>query len=181
MRYIILSFGLLGCEDKLSDVVASSGNGWSSNVEQIDATDSVVGNLSDGMILDHLDWADNSSVACWPGNEHQNFTGSHVFYATDHPSYTYLTATVTPNSEDVDVNVYVLQQTLDSYQEPPDVGGVVSCEVGFPMSTDSNPGEEDSATVTSIEREYNVLIGVAGPEGVTSGEYTLTLSLSDFN
>ena len=54
------------------------------------------------------------------------------------------------------------------------------CEVGFPQSTDSNPGEEDSASVTAIEKSYFNVIGVAGPKDVVSGGYTLTITVEDY-
>ena len=169
---IFLFIPLLGC-DELAKTLAG-------NVTSLSGGDSISGDLSEGEILSDLDWAQNSSVACWPGNEHINFMGNHVFYSVPQDPHTLVTATVTPANEDVDVNVYILQQSEGNSQVPPNVTSVVSCEVGFPQSTDSNPGEEDSASVTAIEKSYFNVIGVAGPKDVVSGGYTLTITVEDY-
>ena len=174
MRAILLSILLIGCEEKLG------GSEWGSEVSPIENTDTISGDLSEGAILDSLDWADDSAVACWPGTEDLNWTGNHVLYSTTQPPNTLLTATVTPDNADVDVNVYILQQGGSAYQVPPDVTSAVTCEAGYNQSTDSNPGEEESAATTATTNGYNILIGVAGPEGVTSGGYSLSLTLEDY-
>lgn len=172
MRFLIF-VPLLACGDKITQAL-------SGNVTPAAPDDVITGDLSEGVILSDLDWAQNSSVACWPGNEHINFMGNHVFYSVNQDPHTLVTATVTPASADVDVNVYILQQTEGNSQVPPNVTSVVSCEVGFPQSTDSNPGEEDSASVTAINKSYYNVIGVAGPEGVVSGGFTLTITTEDY-
>ena len=172
MRFLIciLMLGCIEAADKSSD----------GDVTSLSVGEEIEGDLSEGEVLSDLSWAEDSTVACWPGNEHVNFMGAHVFYSVPQEPYTLLTATVTPASDDVDVNVYILQQHEGFNEVPPDVTSVVSCEVGFPQSTDSNPGEQDSATVTSIERSYFNVIGVAGPEGVVSGGYTLSITTEPF-
>ena len=175
MRFLYF-LPLLACEEKLGDLT----DAWGGGVESVELNSETSGNLSNGFVLDDLSWSSNSSVACWPGNEDINFMGTHVFYSAYQTPHSKLTATVIPQDASVDVNVYMLQQSTNSYQVPPDVTSVVSCEVGFPQSTDSNPGEQDSAYVIAIEKEYNVLIGVAGPQDVNSGAYTLRLEIEDY-
>ena len=164
---------LLACSDKITQLS-------SSDTIEVEIGETISGDLSEGAILSDLDWAQNSAVACWPGTEHVNFRGAHVFFSTSQEPHSLLTATVTPSSEDLDVNVYILQQGSGSLQIPPDVDSVVTCEVGFPQSTDSNPGESDSAQVTAINNGYDLVIGVAGPEGVTSGAFTLELGTEPY-
>ena len=94
---IFLFIPLVGCGE-LAKTLAS-------NVNSLSVGESISGDLSEGEILSDLDWAQNSSVACWPGNEHINFMGNHVFYSVSQDPHTLLTATVTPDNEDVDVNV----------------------------------------------------------------------------
>ena len=172
MRYVFF-LSLLACSDKITQMS-------SSGTIDVEIGDSITGDLAEGTILTDLDWAQNSSVACWPGNEHINFMGSHVFFSTSQDPHSLLTATVTPSSADLDVNVYILQQAVGNFQVPPDVTSVISCEVGFPQSTDSNPGESDSAQVIAINKSYEIVIGVAGPEGVTSGEFTLEIGAEPY-
>lgn len=164
---------MLGCEEKLIET-------FQNNVSSISIGNDIEGDLSQGEILSDLGWAENSGVACWPGNEHVNFMGSHVFYSAPQEPHTLFTATVTPTSADVDVNLYILQQPEGNNEVPPDVTSVVSCEVSFPQSTDSNPGEQESTSVTAIERSYFNIIGVAGPQGVVTGGYTLTISTEPY-
>ena len=178
MRALIFVAALSGCEENFSKT--TSDPNWGNGVSVIEYSGSVAGDLAEGQMLSSLDWADDSSVACWPGTEDLNWSGSHVFYAMDQPSNSKLTATVDPDDAYIDVNVYILQQGTGDHQVPPEVSSVVSCEAGFPQSTDSNPGEEDSAYTIATSNEYNVLIGVAGPEGVTSGGYTLTIQIEDY-
>jgi len=164
---------LLGCSDKITQDVAGG-------LLEIEVGGSISGDLSDGEILSDLDWAQNSAVACWPGTEHINFMGSHIFFSASQDPHSLLTATVTPSASDLDVNVYILQQPEGTVQIPPNVTSVVTCEVGFPQSTDSNPGVEDFASVTAINNGYDVLIGVAGPEGVTSGAFSLDITAEPY-
>ncbi len=148
---------------------------WPSNVTEIDAKTTLSGDLADGEIID-LDWADLSTVACWPGTEDLNFSGTHLFYATYQPDYTDLVVTVTPDAG-VDASVYVMQMGTTSYYVPPDVSSVVTCEAGYDQINDSNPGDPETASVMAVNNPYNVLIGVAGAEGVNAGGFTLELVL----
>lgn len=135
----------------------------------------VTGSLDKGGIID-LDWASNSSVACFPATENANFAGNHVLYTVALPKQTVLTATVTPKSSSTDVSVYLYQSSATSPSPvPPNVTSVTSCEAGYDAKHDSNPGVAETAKINSTTNAYNVLVGVAGAKGVTSGEFTLKL------
>ena len=135
------------------------------------------GDLGDGEIIE-LSWAWDAAVACWPGNEDANFTGTHQFFVVEQPPQSLLTATVSPDN-DVDANIYLLQFGGD-VQVPPAVTGAVSCEAGYPQSTDSNPGQSDSASVTALSNGYTVLVGIAGAEGHHAGAFSGTLDFSEY-
>lgn len=173
--WFVLAFA---CEDKISESVHD--DPWGNQVTPVSIGSDSLGDLALGAPLDSLDWSSDGAVACWPGNEDVNFTGAHVFYSAYQSPHSKVTATVIPEDSTVDVNVYVLQQAATSYQVPPAVTSVVSCEVGFPQSTDSNPGEPDSAYVIAIEKAYNLLIGVAGPQDVITGGYTLQIRSEEY-
>jgi hypothetical protein len=159
----------------------SDSDGWPAHVTTIPLEDgaTITGDLSEGAQID-LDFADNSSVACWPGTENVNFQGNHVIYALDtlfgaEDGRATVDFKVTPDSADTDVSIYAIQQHKESFVVPPETSSVVGCEAGYDAQNDSNPGEAEETpfpTVT-VEKAYNVLVVVAGAEGHTSGGYTL--------
>lgn len=172
----------LACDD-LKDTASGGVNpcatsddngGWPGAVEPACVGESIIVDLAAGSTIG-LDWADESAVACFPGTENLNFDGSHVFYWFAQPENSILTVTATPE-DGVDSSVYAIQ-SADRYEVPPDVVAAVSCESGYDAQTDSNPGEADSVQLTATTNSYDVLIGVAGAGGTTSGTVTLTLEL----
>ena len=180
---MLFILSLLACESilstKSSTELSEDDYGEETGVVTLDINDSYSGNLSAGEMID-ISWAENSTVACWPGTEDLNFSGAHVFYTMEQPPHSRLTATVIPSSNDLDVNVYIIQQEIGGTQFPPDVYSVISCEAGYPAATDSNPGASDSAFIDAISNSYLVIIGVAGAEGFVSGAYTLQTRLEDY-
>jgi len=138
----------------------------------------IEGDLNEGEVID-LNWADQSTVACWPGTENDNFTGPHVFYGSYIPRSSKLTATATP-AEGVDLSLYVIELLSDEYDVPPNLERCVSCEASYDAISNSNPGEVESTYVTAIDSPYNVLIGIAGAAGHTSGGFSLSVSLEDY-
>jgi hypothetical protein len=154
--------------------------GWSTSVTtitpQAGATTSVEGNLSSGKTM-ALDWAAKSSVACFPATENANFSGNHVLYGTQIPKDSTLKITAVPKSPSVDVSLYAYEVGSTKYSIPPNLGSVTSCEASYDAKNDSNPGATETVTLTATTNPYNVVIGVAGPQGVTSGAYTLKVEL----
>jgi hypothetical protein len=183
-RALPLLLSLAACVDKGGDDSAAGVNpceapadngGWPAGVAPACVGPAITADLSAGDALD-LAWASNSSVACFPDTEFVNFSGPHLLFWFSQPEQSLLTATATPD-DGVDVSVYVLQQGATTYATPPDLQAAVSCEAGYDDQTDSNPGAAEAATVTATTNPYNVLIGVAGAEGVGSGGFTLELTL----
>ncbi|MBO86805.1 MAG: hypothetical protein CL927_15750 [Deltaproteobacteria bacterium] len=172
----------MGCEDGKTDSGATvnpctadeSNGGWPASVQPACVGQDIIVSLGSGAAID-LDWADESDVACFPGTENLNFDGNHVFFWFAQPESSILTVTATPKSG-VDSSVYVIQ-SANRYEVPPGVVSAVACEAGYDAQTDSNPGEADDAIVTATTNPYDILIGVAGAGGTTSGAVTLSLSL----
>ena len=175
---------LMSCTDKgdsgssgVNPCEVPDGNGgWSTSVAPACVGETIVVDLSDGQAID-LDWADESDVACFPGTENLNFDGNHVFFWYAQPEGSVLTVSIQPD-DDVDASVYAIQSAGERYEVPPDVVSAVSCESGYDAQTDSNPGEAESVQLTATTVGYDVLIGVAGAGGTTSGTVTLSLSLA---
>lgn len=156
--------------------------GFSSPVTTITVTPNgaattMTGDLSSGKTM-ALTWAAKSSVACFPATEFVNFKGKHVMYGLSIPKQSELKVTVTPKNPSLDVNVYAYTiGSTDFTHVAPNVSTAVSCEAGYDQVTDSNPGKAESVKLNATTNPYNVVIGVAGPQGVTSGEYTLSVEL----
>jgi len=180
---LVLS-GAVSCTDKGDSgaggvnpcEVPEDNGGWASSVAPACVGETIVVDLASGQSID-LDWADESDVACFPGTENLNFDGNHVFFWYAQPEGSVLTVDIAPE-DGVDASVYAIQSAGDRYEVPPGVVSAVSCEAGYDDQTDSNPGEAESVQLTATTNGYDVLIGVAGAGGTTSGSVTLSLSLA---
>lgn len=154
--------------------------GWASSVTAIAVTAgtaaSVSGDLSSGKTIG-LTWAARSSVACFPATENVNFEGNHVLYSTQIPKDSKMKITLVPKSGAVDVNLYAYQVGTTTYSTPPNIGSVTACEASYDQQKDSNPGVTESLELNATTNPYNVVIGVAGPKGITAGAYTLKVEL----
>lgn len=179
----LVLFGTVACTDKgdsgeggVNPCEAPDDNGgWASSVAPACVGETIELELSSGQSID-LDWADESDVACFPGTENLNFDGNHVFFWFAQPEGSVLTVDVQPE-EGVDASVYAIQSAGERYEVPPNVVSAVTCESQYDAQTDSNPGEAESVVLTATTNGYDVLIGVAGAGGTTSGSVTLSLSL----
>lgn len=147
----------------------------------------VKGNLSDGVKILNLRWAENSSVACFPGTRAEMFTGNHVLYRIAMPAASTMKITVTPK-EGKAINLYALRQGLSarSQQVPPNVTSAISCEASYPVyanvSKTRRVRNKDTGVrkveYISVRSGYSILIGVAGAEGLTEGDFTLKVEVS---
>ncbi len=112
---------------------------------------SVNGNLSQGSIMEDLEWAENSSNACWVGIRNVEFEGNHVFYWFDLPKKSTVKITVIPKGNKPRVNIYGFV-SFDFKFIPPDLPRCISCEAGFQQWVSNNlPDFTKSAGEQSIE------------------------------
>ncbi len=143
---------------------------------------SVNGNLSQGSIMEDLEWAENSSNACWVGIRNVEFEGNHVFYWFDLPKKSIVKITVIPKGNKPRVNVYGFV-SFDFKFFPPDLPRCISCEAGFqqwvsnalPDFTQS--AGEQSIEFNAISSRMKVFVGVAGAKNFTSGDYELKIEI----
>lgn len=174
----------IGCALVLTAIASAPGaygGGWAPGITGIEAkSGSVVevkGNLSAGKPVD-LKWAASSQVACFPATRFDNFRGNHVFYGFALPKESVVTITAVPDDPKTDVNLYAYSiGTTDFKTLPPNVPSVTSCEAGYDAKGASNPGVAEKVTLNATTNPYNVIVGVAGPKGVTAGGYTLKVEL----
>lgn len=176
------------CEESLETTRPS--DGWASSVQTF-AIDGATGEGSirgsiDAGSCTNLDFASDSSVACFPATRNDLFEGNVALFApsTTMPPNSVLTVTLQPD-EGVDLNLFGLQTGATVYPLPPDVPGAVACEASYGpafvpgiFGDPANPGEPESVRFYNpTSNDYNILLGVAGPRGVTSGSFTLTANL----
>ena len=144
----------------------------------------VTGNLKDGAKLSSLRWAERSSVACFPGTRFVMFTGNHVFYRIVLPKRSAMKVTVEPKNGKA-INLYALRQGMRRQSVPPNVTSAISCEASYPIYANLPGGRtvrnKDSGIrkieYISINRPYRILIGVAGANGLTEGDFVLKIEI----
>jgi hypothetical protein len=144
---------------------------------------SLKGNLRDGKVIP-LEWAQLSTMACFPGTRFQEFQGAHVFYWMDLPQRSEVTITVKP-LQGKRINVYAYSG-FDGRTLPPQESSCVSCEAGYeqwsaakPPSDFSKAAGSQQVRLRAVNQPYRVLIGVAGAEGVQEGDFELKVRLSE--
>jgi hypothetical protein len=138
------------------------------------------GNLKNGSIMDDLEWAESSSMACWVGIRNIEFEGKHVAYWFDLPKKSIVKITVTPASTKSRINIYGYSG-FDFIKTPPEVSRCTSCEAAFPewigqpdFTIPSKPQTIEFNATTIRNRVY---FAVAGAKGVVEGDYTITIEL----
>ncbi len=147
-------------------------------------TGQVTGNLKNGARLSSLRWAERSSVACFPGTRFEMFNGNHVFYRVVMPAASSMKITVTPKNGKK-INLYALRQGMRRQSVPPNVQSAISCEASYPIyanvSRTRRVSNRDNGirkvSYISIRSAYSILIGVAGANGLTEGDFKLQLEI----
>ena len=91
----------------------------------------VTGNVSEGEVLESLDWAALSNVACFPATRFVEFEGKQVYYSVNIPQGNEMRITVTPTGDKRRINVYGYIN-YDGNNTPP-VQSVTSCEAGYEL------------------------------------------------
>lgn len=145
----------------------------------------VMGNLKDGVRILNLRWAESSSVACFPGTRFEMFTGNHVFYRITLPAQALMKIIVEPQNGK-QISLYALRQGMNRQQVPPDVKSAISCEASYPIYADLRSGrrvtnKDDGkrrVEYMSVNSSYSILIGVAGANGLTEGDFKLGIQLT---
>ena len=165
-------------EDEIvEDPVDSETNIETGLTELSDGSQTLTGNLSDGEILDDLSWAWTSSMACFVEPVKAQFKGNHVFYQIDLPSHSTIDIYLKPTNENDNMSLYAYSIGANSKTLPPDISSCVSCEADPSANSGLNapePGERH-VYLNAITNPYSIIIGVAGEDGLTAGEYTLEI------
>ncbi|MEL6924089.1 MAG: hypothetical protein AAFO94_08580, partial [Bacteroidota bacterium] len=124
----------------------------------------VSGNLQEGQTMP-LQWAANSSVACFPGTRFNEYMGNHILYRVEMPARSKMNITVSPKDKKNRINVYALRLGADSMVTPPNVSSCISCEASYPIYAGKpnyrKAAKPQSVEYISINKPYTILIGVA--------------------
>lgn len=144
-------------------------------------TTEVSGNLSDGTIMPTLSWAWNSSVACFPETEKDHFTGHHVLYTFDLPSYTEMEIKVVPDNQEHDFSLYAYEVgKLTENNTVPYLSSCVRCEADHQWDRPKK-GQIQNHTrmvkdILALRNPYQVVVGVVGANGLSEGAYRLIIT-----
>lgn len=133
------------------------------------------GNLQEGEFMYTMDWAWNSQNACFPSFDQKYFKGHQQLYLTELPRYSTLTVTLVPEDPNSALSLYAYSGGND-LQIVPELNSCVSCEASYMPRTGVKKGARQ-VELRAVNNPYQVVIGVAGVEGITTGNYRLELSL----
>ncbi len=152
---------------------------WPADVTPIEAKNgaTVKGNLAKGKTI-ALEWAWNSSMACFTQPLSSNFQANHVFYSTSIPPKSKMKLTVTPADGKTEFTIYAYMIGENNFAVPPGVPSATTCEAG-PDSGKPNkekPSRSVKLNNPKTGNAFNVLIGISGAKGVT-GDYTVAMTL----
>ncbi len=167
-----------------SRIMKPTSNTTPTNVGYIRAvkgsTVSIKGNLKNGQLMEDLEWAESSSMACWVGIRNVEFEGNHLGYWIDLPKKSIVKITVTPTSSKTRINLYGYSG-YDFIKIPPYVSRCTSCEASFPewigQPNLSEPAKPQTIEFNATTIRNRVYIGVAGARNVLDGEFTLTIEM----
>jgi hypothetical protein len=143
-------------------------------------TSTVTGNLNEGFSISDYSWAWNSSNACFPATQKAKFTGKHTLYVVKLPPRSILTVTVHPKDKSKNMSIYGYQIAEGKEIFPEDLQSCVTCEAEHKWDYPKRGKTQDESraiTFNATTNSYNVIIGVAGADGLSEGDYTLEFSL----
>lgn len=139
------------------------------------------GDLAKGTKIRDLGWAANSSVACFPATQNSKFTGNHIFFVTEIPTYSDMTITLIPDDKKADFSLYAYQDGTTSKAYPPNLSSCLSCEADHKWDYPKKGQTQDhtrSVKLNALNHPYRVVIGVAGANGLATGTFKLQITVT---
>ncbi|WP_236976138.1 hypothetical protein [Membranihabitans maritimus] len=140
------------------------------------------GDLANGRQMNDLSWAWNSSNACFPAIRQEKFSGNHVLYYTDLPSYSEMEITLIPNDRTSNMSLYAYEVGKVTPQNTvPSLTQCIRCESDFKWEFKRRGKTQDHTrkvrNIVALKNPYQVVIGVAGAEKLTNGGYKLKIEI----
>jgi hypothetical protein len=144
---------------------------------------SIRGDLSKGDFMEDLSWAWNSSNACFPATQSKKFTGKHVLYSADLPSYSTMEVTVIPDDKKANFSIYAYEVGQVSEKNlVPNLPSCIRCEADHKWDYKYRGKTQDHTrtvkNLVAIRNPYQVVIGVTGADGLATGGYTLKIKVN---
>ena len=139
------------------------------------------GDLADGCKINDLSWASHSTTACFPATQNSKFTGNHIFFVTEIPTYSDMEITVIPDDKNANMSIYAYQDGTTSDVYPPELSSCVSCEAEYKWDYPKRGKTQDhtrTVYLNAINHPYRVVIGIAGADGLTTGTFKLQIKVT---
>jgi len=141
-------------------------------------TSTTSGNLSEGIPMSDLSWAWNSSIACFPQTQAGKFTGKHVLYAIDLPSYTELEIDLIPSDPNANFSLYAYEVGMIAENNiVPQLSQCIRCEADHKWDYKVKGKTQDHTRhvrdILTKANPYQVIIGVTGANGLSESAFTL--------
>lgn len=158
---------------------------WPSNVTVIDMDEkdsiAVQGDLATGTPMKDLSWAWNSANACFPATQSSKFKGNHVFFAVTMPPQCEMFISVTPTDGKADLSMYAYRIGAAEYNLVPNLGSCITCEADHKWDGNWKNKVQTAERKVSFQNpgteNYNILIGISGPQAAVSGAFSLKIKL----
>jgi len=149
-------------------------NGW--EVPTSTPDDVISGNLSTGTVPSDVGWMDDLEYTCGT-NFDDTFTGATVYHTFAQVGATDLYVRLIPD-QGLDLSLYLLQRGEGSTALPPATSAQPAAggECRASYEDDGNPSQPEAVCVYGYaDRDFSVLIGVAGVGNLTAGAYELEI------
>jgi len=119
--------------------------------------------------LADLSWAWNSSVACFPETEAEHFTGYHVLYTFDLPTYTEVEIEAIPGDPSLDLSLYAYEVgQVSASNTVPNLNSCIRCEVDHkwdrPRRGRTQTHVRKVSNILALRNPYEVVVGIVGPK-----------------
>lgn len=136
------------------------------------------GDLSEGVKIQDLSWASNSSVACFPATQNHKFTGNHIIYVTEIPAYSKMDITVVPDDKNANFSLYAYMIGMNNNAMVPNLNSCITCEADHKWDYKKRGKTQDHTRTVNLNattRGYKVVIGVSGADGLDKGSFILKI------
>lgn len=179
-RWILAAslIGLVGCSGDGDGIFGDLGGGGDDNgigsdpiPNTAELMQSIEGDLSAG--APEADLSFLASNTCVPATQNEKFNGNWVWYTYEQPAGIQVYVKADPESG-VDISLIVSQAEEGTTGEGSSaVTGL--CDAGLDYGDGGDGGNAEQVKVTSVDRGYHVIIGVAGAFGEDSGAFDLEI------